>query len=272
LKIREDIEYYKNLSLNIKKAFNEEFFDEEMRVYAKDSQSALAMSLGLGLFPDGLEKDISKNLVDNIEKKWQGHLSTGIVGTYFLLKALGKSGNADIAYHVITKAGYPGYIQNLTFSDSRTPLGSTTLWEDWGGVSSHSHPVQGCVVSFFYEYLAGLQREESKPNFQNLIIEPAFISDLEWVKSTYHSQFGDIKINWKREKKGINLSLEIPCNTDAILILYKERYGTRLNLDSIAESELPISNRNDFEIQTEAQTQKKIKFGSGSYTFKIEFT
>ena len=125
------------------------------------------MSLVLGLVPkeDDSKVKVFDELIQNIELKHNGHLSTGIVGTYFLYKALGKFGRPDLAYKVITASGYPGFEHNLTRVNEKTPLPSTTLWEDWGGVSSLAHPVQGTVVSFFYEYLAGIQPLIEKPGF-----------------------------------------------------------------------------------------------------------
>ncbi len=268
----EEAETFRTLAENIKKALIDEFFNKNEKNFAKDSQSASAMSLVLEMCPQGAEHEVASNLVKNIKQEWNGHLSTGIVGTYFLFKALGEYGFADIAFEVITKAGFPGYIHNLTHFDSKTPLGSTTLWEDWSGSSSHAHPVQGCVVSFFYEYLAGLKREAHKAGFKKFVIEPAFISGLDWVKCRYECEYGPISIYWKRETDGIRCELEIPVNSSAELIVHKHRYGTQLELNRILEDDKPVSNETTGITDIfETENVKHISLGSGKFRFKILF-
>lgn len=141
---------YDRLAEEIRASFNQEFLDEDTGWYHEDSQSAQALSLFLGLVPEELETKVVDRLVENIRETRDGHLSTGIVGSYFLYHALARFGRPEVALEVITARGFPGFEYMLSHE---SPLHgpTTTLWEDWPGKSSLAHPVQGCVVSFFHE-------------------------------------------------------------------------------------------------------------------------
>jgi alpha-L-rhamnosidase len=158
---------------------------------------------------------------------------------------------------MITASGFPGFIHNLTKANAHTPLGSTTLWEDWGGVSSHAHPVQGCVVSYFYEYLSGIQLESENPGFNTFTIKPAFLQQLQWVKSNFQTNFGDIVVNWERKENEIQVDLMIPINTNATFVLKQDTYGNNINLDLNVEKSVSIKRLDNFI---------EIILGSGRYS------
>jgi alpha-L-rhamnosidase len=207
---------YSELAEKVAAAFNEEYLDKETGLLAKDSQSAYAMSLVLGMVPPGLEAKVFQQLVKNLEERG-GHLSTGIVGTWFLYKALGQYGRPDLAYQAITAKGFPGFEHMLTRVNDKTPVPSKTIWEDWGGVSSLAHPVQGAVVSFFYEYLAGIQAIE--PGFKRFAVRPAVVGDLSWVQAKLNTSYGTIQSSWKKEEGNTIYTIHVPTNTTAEVTL-----------------------------------------------------
>lgn len=216
---KSDEERYQTIASKIFKAINEEFLNPNTGEYAKDSQSAQAMSLVLGLVPEEHKTKVFNELVRNIIEVRKGHLSTGIIGSYFLYKALGQNNRNDLAFQVITAKGYPGFEHNLTRVMNKTPLPSTTLWEDWGGIGSLAHPVQGAVVSFFYEYLAGIQPLIEKPGFKEFVLSPQVISQLEWVDARLDTIYGTIISKWKKSESSIELDFQIPVNTSAKIVL-----------------------------------------------------
>ncbi|MHA1849610.1 MAG: family 78 glycoside hydrolase catalytic domain, partial [Promethearchaeota archaeon] len=97
LKKNDDLKNFQQLSGRIRDAFNDKFFNEDGGYYAHDSQSAQAMSLLFELVPSNKKKKVLDYLKSNVMNKWQGHLSTGIVGTYFLFHALSKNNLDDVA-------------------------------------------------------------------------------------------------------------------------------------------------------------------------------
>jgi alpha-L-rhamnosidase len=255
----EDSKRYKEIATNIAKAVNEEFLDVKTGLYAKDSQSAQSMSLVLGLVPEDAKQKVFEQLVTNVVEVRDGHLSTGIVGSYFVYKALSQFGRPDLAYQVITARGFPGFEHNLTRSNATTPIPSTTLWEDWGGVSSLAHPVQGMVVSFFYEWLAGIQRDEKAVGFKRFKIVPQIITPLQWVKASLPTLYGTIVSNWELKGDDIIMNVQVPLNTEAEIVIPCH------SIDKIRCNTEPLKVGNGIMKITEGKSITQITLGSGKY-------
>jgi alpha-L-rhamnosidase len=263
LNIKEDESKYSSIAEKIFEAFNEEFLDESTGLYWKDSQSAQAMSLVLGLSPINHEKQIFDQLVQNVEVERKGHLSTGIVGTYFLYEALAQHGRSDLVFNVLTANDYPGFEYMLTRVNENTPLPSKTLWEDWKGVSSLAHPVQGCVVAYLYEYLAGIQTDLDKPGFLKFYIKPTIVGDLQWVKASMDTLYGKIISNWQLDENIIKFHIEVPVNTECLFEIPTTK------VDEILESKNVIKTGNGIRKIEKMGKNTFISLGSGIYDFKI---
>jgi alpha-L-rhamnosidase len=256
---------YMEIQTKIAEAFNEEFLDRKTGLYCPDSQSAPAMALVLGMNPVDMTEKIFQGLVANVVEKHGGHFTTGIVGTYFLYHALAEGGRPDLVYRILTATGFPSFEHNLTRSDARTPLPSTTLWEDWGGISSLAHPVQGTVVSVFYEYIMGIKPLAESVGFKKVCIAPQFsagiTSHLHWVKATYQTIYGPITLHWERKVKEspiIAVILSLPPNIQA-------------------EVELPVTEDqihfpDNIQISTNSihgKNKTRMSLGSGNYEFSF---
>ena len=70
--------------------------------------------------------EVAKNTVATIITTNKGHISTGVIGTQWLLRELSRRGHADVAYLLATNKTYPswGYM---------VAQGATTIWELWNG-------------------------------------------------------------------------------------------------------------------------------------------
>ncbi len=252
-------------------AFNEEFLDAATGEYAKDSQSAQAMALVVGIVPEAVKDKVFDCLVRNITGERNNHLSTGIVGTYFLYQALHEFGRPDLALKIITVPDYPGFEHMLTRVLPATPLPSGTVWEDWGGLSSLAHPVQGCVVSFLYECLAGIQPSAESPGFKRFHVAPEITGDVRWVEASLDTCYGRVKSRWWFEGKSFHLVVSIPVNTSATIRIPFGR------VDSLVEKDRPaIALKKEDGIASVregldscARTCMFIEAGSGEYHFKV---
>src|SRR5271157_4357441 len=211
---QDDETYFTALAGDIFAAFNCAFLNEETGSYGEDSQSAPAMSLFTGLVPEDLQGKVVEELIKNIQETREGHLSTGIVGSYFLYQSLARSGSPEVAYDVITAKGFPGFEYMQSFQSNKQAA-TTTLWEDWEARSSLCHPVQGCAVSFFYEFLAGIRPVPEHPGFKRFIVAPQIVRDLTQVTAHLDTLYGTIRVKWQVAGKMLGVSIEVPPNTSA---------------------------------------------------------
>jgi alpha-L-rhamnosidase len=265
-----DVKFYKNLSEDIKKKFNSEYYDPETGDYSNGTQTANLLPLFLDMVPEKERGKVYQNLNWSILYENNTHLTTGIVGTKYLMEVLPKFNNSFLAYDLAVQTTYPswGYmIQN----------GATTLWELWQNktgplMNSHNHPMFGCIGSWFYKILVGINMAEGSVGFEKIRIEPNVIRDLEYVAGSIQTIRGPVECSWSRIDKGLLLDVTIPVNSEAEIIMPK------LNLKDISlmESSLLLFSEGRFKtgmagitMVDETRSSINIKVGSGRYSFKL---
>ncbi len=209
-----EAKHYQDLYECIKSAFNTRFFDKDAISYASGSQTARAGAIYCG-FADSTS---CKIIMDNLEKEIIENnysLDCGILGAEFLLKTLSSYGKQETVYKIITNKEMPGWGYWIE-------QGATTLWESWDKNDSKNHVMFGHISEWFYKHLAGIQPIENHPGFKHFLIAPIFPNDLEWVSGNTNSPYGEIKCEWKRIGNNIELSLSIPYNSTAKIVLPDE--------------------------------------------------
>lgn len=251
----EDASYFKKLAGEIKVVINTHFFNPDTKQYWEGWQGANVLALAFGIVQEEDIQAVLKNLEENIRKN-KGHLDTGILATPLLLDVLTKYGMEDLAFLIMNQRDFPG------FGDYILGKGATTLWENWNGESSHSHPMYGSVIRWFYQGLAGIYPDESNPGFLNVIIKPAICGDLTFASAEYNSVNGKITSAWKLENEDFILNIEIPVNSGALVYIpvsaSSEVYEGDKNVNEISEIEY---------VKTDGK-KKVFKIGSGKYRFK----
>jgi len=204
----DDAKHYSHLAKKIKDAFNREFLDEDTNQYATGSQTSNALPLYLGMVPEGREKAVAKNLVDDIRITHNGHLSTGITGTNALEQALPEYGWADVMYEIATQTTFPSWGYQVL-------KGATTIWECFEFDSEHSLNMKmfGSTEKFFYKDLAGISLASS--GYKRITIKPHIVGDLKNVSASVETVRGEVKSSWVREGDELRLEVTIPTNSQA---------------------------------------------------------
>ncbi len=205
-----DVEKYTDLAAATKKAFNDAYWDEAKGVYSNGSQCALSTALYYGLVPEDRKERVFNALVADVER--QGHIDTGIIGAKNVLRVLSEGGRTDLAYKIVARKEQPGWGWWIE-------QGATTLWEDWKGESSLNHIMFGDVSNWFIQWLAGIGLDEGSPGFRRFFIRPQPVGDLTWAKATHESPYGEIASSWKKDGKRFHLSITVPPNCTATVIL-----------------------------------------------------
>lgn len=214
-----DIAHYDDLATRIKKAFNAKFLNTEKNYYANNTVTANVLPLAFGLVPENLKDKVFQNMVHEVEVTKNGHISTGVIGTQFLMRTLTNFGRGDLAFKLASNKTYPswGYmVEN----------GATTIWELWNGntadptMNSQNHVMLlGDLLIWYYENMAGIKSNPDTPGFKQIIMKPDFKAGLTFVNASYESVQGLIKSNWKKNKNTLEWEITIPANSSAAVYL-----------------------------------------------------
>lgn len=203
------------LAEQIKTAFNHKFLKLHTGQYDAGTQAAQAFALYFGLVPATEQANALNALVRDIEQTHQGHLSTGIFGTKYMLHTLADHGRPEVAYRMVDQRTFPGWgfmLEN----------GATTLWEHWefsDNTYSHNHPMFGSVSEWFYKVLAGIQPAPDAVGFDKIIIKPQPVGNLQWAKASYDSVRGRIVSNWRKRSGEFDLRVSVPIGARATVFV-----------------------------------------------------
>lgn len=203
---------YAALASELKEAFNRKFYNAE-GYYGDNKLTDNLLPVYFGIVEDVHKTKVVKQICYLIEEKNKGHLSTGIIGTNFLMRTLTENGRSDLAYRIASQKTYPswGYmIEN----------GATAIWELWNGntaapkMNSQNHVMMlGDLLIWYYENLGGIKAEA--PGFKEIVMKPEMIKGLDAVNATYNSVHGLIKSSWTKSANDFKWDISIPANTTA---------------------------------------------------------
>jgi alpha-L-rhamnosidase len=250
----EDVRQYEKRANELATEAHEQFFNVDEATYANGEQPYLAMPLLFDLVPDELESKIMDSLEDAILVKNEGHLNTGMHGTYYLLKWLTEADRNDLAYEIVSKETYPSWGFMLR-------NGATTIWEEWNGDNSQIHNTLISVGGWFIQGLAGIQYDEQTPGFKHFTIQPSLPDDLSHVSGQYRSIHGTIRAGWVRRVNELGMTVEVPANTSATVIIPAE------HPDRVMERDQPVSRAEGVRKVDFADGRARVLVGSGSYRF-----
>ena len=251
----EEADQYDRLSENIRRAYVGEFLALGTGVVASGIQSVQAFALFLNMLPAGERPAALAHLARDITDKHNGHLTTGIFGTRYMLDVLSREGRADVVNDMVNLPDFPGWGNMLA-------QGATTLWEHWefsDNTFSHNHPMFGSVSQWFYNWLGGIEPDIDAVGFDKFTFQPQFLEGLDWVRCTYRSIRGPITCDWERQGGRVAMDLHVPINSSATLILPMS--------GAITENGHPAAKSQGVEKTAERNGRAKFKLGSGRYHF-----
>jgi alpha-L-rhamnosidase len=266
-----DAKTYGDLAETVKTAFHLEYFDPKTRNYANGTQTANTLPLFLGMVPEAERGLVWGSLFDNIVYKHDSHLTTGIIGTKYIMELLSDSGASDLAYDIAVKTTYPswGYMIDN---------GATTLWELWQlrqgpSMNSHNHPMFGSVGSWLYKTLAGITQVPGSVAFERIRIAPQMVRDLRFAAGTTRSIKGEVSSSWSRDERSVCLEAVIPVGSEAEISLPK------FNLENVVirEGGEVIWDKGGYRASVPGvrSVEKSprgflVRVGSGRYDLKLE--
>ena len=248
----------------LQKSFNQQFLTNidgtDLKWYG--SQTATVMALKFGMVPETARAKVLEGLKRDIILTHKSHHSTGIHGGRHIYSILSEMNEKELAYNLLITPEFPSqaYIINVgmtTWPERQWEWGSGIEWD-----RSLNHPMHSGFAAFFYESLGGIKPLASHPGFKKFKIEPIFLDEVDFVKSSIESPHGKISVDWEKRETKIVLSVSIPFNTDAIIQLPLSASST-------------IEIRNDFDgevVSFNGRFNTKtndLVLGSGEYTILL---
>ena len=265
-----EINTYRALADKIKSAFHKKYFDADAHVYDNGTQTANLLPLFLDMVPEEETGSVFGNLRRDILYQNNMHLTTGIIGTKYLMEVLTKFHASDLAYELAVQTSYPSWGYMIA-------NGATTLWELWQyktgpSMNSHNHPMFGSVGAWFYHALAGIIQQEGSSGFQQILIQPQMVRDLRYAAGTIHTPRGTISSAWTKSDKNISLDVAIPVNAQAEIHLPKfnwEYVTLKENGQQIYDGQKFLTGVQGIQMVEETKTEIIVKMGSGRYYFEL---
>jgi len=250
----DDAKHYDALAGEIRQAFNQKFFHDGQ--YASGSQCANAIPLVMNLAEPANRQGVLDALVKDVRAKG---LTAGDVGYRYLLRALADGGRSDVIFEMNNQSDKPGYGYQLK-------QGATSLTEAWNArrESSQNHFMLGQINEWFYHDLAGIQCDPADPGFKKIIINPAIVGDLTWVKASYDSLHGRIVSHWKREAGQLTMDVTIPPHTTGTV------YIPAKNVSAVTEAGKPIARAVGVKYLRSEGDRVVLSVEAGSYHFQTK--
>ena len=252
---QEDHDFFTSLAKQIKASFNTVFFNPETNHYWEGRQGSDVFPLTFGMVPGDKTAAVFDAMLKHLESL-NYHFDTGILATPLLLKVLSDNNRNDIAFRIMNQREEPSF--GYLLDDKHT-----CLWETWNGRASRNHPMFGSVITWFYNSIAGIRFDETKPGMKHIIINPRKYSDIDFCKSSYNSLYGIIRSEWKYNEGRFELTVEIPANTSATIYIPSE-YGTIIN-----ESKKTIIEQKDITILEKNDRHSILNVASGIYHITV---
>lgn len=176
-----------------------------------DSQTSHVLALRFGLVPPAQRQASADRLAADIRRRGT-KLSTGFIGTPYLLDALADQGHAELAYGLLLQTDLPSW-------GYQVGQGATTVFERWDGMKdgvvrgSLNHYAFGAVCGFIWRRIIGI--DALKPGFRRIAIRPLVDPRLSGAAGDYESVVGRVSSGWKRTASGVRYDVVIPPNTTA---------------------------------------------------------
>ncbi len=213
-----DMTEYERLYINIVNAFQKMFIKDGTPI--SKTQTAYALVLCFGLTTD-IEKT-AKGLADLVKEN-KTKLTTGFLGTPYLLHALSKNGYTVLAYDLLLQENSPSWLYQVN-------NGATTMWEHWDGIkedgtfwdvsmNSYNHYAYGAVYDWIFSVSAGIKPLEDGAGYKHISIKPNPDKRLGFLKAGIETHFGKLSSYWYYKDNRVYYEFEVPNGTIAEIIL-----------------------------------------------------
>ncbi len=257
-----DAKGYHDAAGNMRAAFDRAFWNEEKKCYDNGTQTSSVLALAFDLVPADKKEAVIQHLNQSIMSSGSPLIGTGLIGMQWLMRTLSENGHVDTAFAIASRREYPSWGYMIDH-------GATTIWELWNGntadpgMNSHNHVMLlGDLVTWLYEYLAGIKTDSTQPGFKRIILNPYLPTALPSVDASLKSPYGKIVSKWRRDQKNVVWEVVIPPNTTA------EIHIPSKDQESVTEGGAPIKRVKGIKFLRQEKGRTVLEVASGRYEYQ----
>lgn len=231
------------------------------------TQTAYVLALHLGLLDPHEVRAAADRLADEVAARGF-HLTTGFLGTPWLLDALTDAGRADVAHRLLLQDTYPSWLYPVS-------TGATTIWERWNSwsdstgfadasMTSFNHYAYGAVGDWIYRNVGGLA--PAADGYRRVLVAPRPPEGLTWATTSLRTDAGTVTVDWRREQQDWDLAVTLPPGVTAEVRL-PVLPGTA---GRVTESGRPLAEAPGVQVLDGPQEYAAVAgIASGSYRFHL---
>ncbi len=186
------------------------------------TQTALVLILHFRLCEEDERAHLTELLVRMIRENGN-RMTTGFVGTPYLLHALSDNGETELAYSLLMQEKNPSWLYSVMH-------GATTMWEHWNSqkedgsfwstsMNSFNHYAYGAVFDWIFGVAAGVKPVEADPAYRTVRIDPHPSRVLGFVDTALETRNGLLRVHWYYKGDAVYYEVEIPTGMTAYLTL-----------------------------------------------------
>ena len=232
-----DVSDYEDLYKNIVKEFQKAFLKDGLPIGERAiehsqpekstnfTQAAIALILHFSLCEEKDREKLTNALVELIKDNGM-RMTTGFLGTPYLLHALTDNGRSDIAYNLLLQEKKPSWLYSIN-------NGATTIWEHYDGISedgklwspimnSFNHYSYGAVIDWIYCGAGGIK--VIKEDYKEIEINPHVDTRLGHLDIKYMTSRGLLHVRWYFQDNATIYEIEIPKDTIAHIKIDNKEY------------------------------------------------
>lgn len=194
-----------------------------------DTQTACVLILHFGLCRPEDRPLFAARLARMIEENGK-RLTTGFVGTPYLLHALSENGYPALAYDLLLQEAFPSWLYSVK-------KGATTMWEHWDGIkedgtfwsksmNSYNHYAYGAVYDWIFGAAAGIRVDEDGAGYRKITVSPLPDERLGDLTASIDTRQGRLVSHWEYRDGRVYYRFEIPAGTVARIQLPDGRTQT----------------------------------------------
>ena len=184
------------------------------------TQTTLVLLLHFHICPEEDRERYGNMLVQMIRDN--GNLmSTGFVGTPYILHALTETGHTDVAYELLMEERSPSWLYSVNH-------GATTMWEHWNSLkedgsfwskdmNSFNHYAYGAVYDWIFGTALGIK--PTAPAYKEISLEPHPDKRLGFAEASIETAQGKIRGHWYYKGDTVYYEFDIPTGVTARLHL-----------------------------------------------------